>query len=613
MLVPENIHREKKMTEAGTSTPVAQSLPLKISSHNAIRQPFSEYTTTFQISCHGCKFRSKQFVLKGTKVTLEIPSPFPGVDPNVVSSTVVGSRKPEARGTPFEIEVVFETPANVWGIAFPPDDWHSFKRMVGQVDQEKFAARALGGDVLGNNVHVPPAESSHVLPFVPHAERSAAMPEPPDLRRQETERLNARFAELEQKISQLSRTLADMPAAQAQASRPEASQHEAALAAAAKLERAVQAAVGGMEGQIDSKMQLLREAEQRLAASQTHLDDYLRAASDRAREAADQCVRDAAGELAKITANAKADVLAAASSTAQEQTERISSESARVTQATFDSLHQAAEWCRGKAQAGIQSHLDKTLEQSAASLQEKALEVCNLFASELEQYSRRYVTHTQKLIEVNATEQIENSREQLMRQEKEIQAGFEASFQNVAENYRKRLDELTAATLEEAKARVLEMFAEQDSQFRINAAEGAASFRDRLSQHAANATEEAVRGMESSFSALLENMRQEAEGQSALWNEKKRKELDESIAQFRQSLETVSNSCRAATAALLMQDSQKLKDKLAAGLMYGLQQSAVKGCVELARVLSQKSIAPATGLTSGPREERKEKDPKDSK
>jgi hypothetical protein len=94
MHVPEHSHLEIKMTEEGTSTPVAQSLPLKISSHNAIRQPVSEYTTTFQLSCHGCKFRSKQFVLKGTKVTLEIPSPFPGVDPNVVSSTVVGSRKP---------------------------------------------------------------------------------------------------------------------------------------------------------------------------------------------------------------------------------------------------------------------------------------------------------------------------------------------------------------------------------------------------------------------------------------------------------------------------------------------------------------------------------------
>jgi len=117
------------------------------------------------------------------------------------------------------------------------------------------------------------------------------------------------------------------------------------------------------------------------------------------------------------------------------------------------------------------------------------------------------------------------------------------------------------------------------------------------------ATEEAVRDLESRFSSLIETMRKETESQHVVWDERHRQKLDESIAQFRQNLETVSNSWRAATVALLMQDSQRLMDKLGAGVMHGLQQSAARGCIELARILKQKSIAPATSLDPSTTEE----------
>jgi hypothetical protein len=351
-----------------------------------------------------------------------------------------------------------------------------------------------------------------------------------------------------------------------------------------------------MEQQAESKMERLREVEQRLAASQKHLDESLHAASDRAREAADQCAGSVASELAEVATRARADLVEATSSTVQKQIERLNSESAGVTQATFDSLHKAAEWCNGKAQAGIQGHLEKTLETVATSLQEKAAEECQLFASALDQYSRSFITHTKRSIEQSATEQVENSREQLKNNHKEIQASFEASLRHFTGEYRRHLEELNAVALGEAKVRVSEILGEQDSQSRINATQGVANFQHQLTKCTAMATEEAVRGLESRFSSLIETMRKETESQHAVWDERHKKKVDESIAQFRQNLETVSNSWRAATVALLMQDSQRLMDKLGAGVMHGLQQSAAKGCIELARILKQKSIAPATSL-----------------
>lgn len=350
-----------------------------------------------------------------------------------------------------------------------------------------------------------------------------------------------------------------------------------------------------MEQQTKSKMELLREAEQRLTASQKHLDESLHAASDRAREAADESVGSVASELAEIVTRARTDLLEAASSTVQKQIERLNSESTEITQTTFDSLHKAAEWCQGKAQAGIQGHLEKTLEKAAASLQEKAAEECQLFASALDQYSGSFITHAKRSIEESAAEQVGHNH-------KEIQATFDASLRHFTGEYRRHLEDLTAVALGEAKVRVSEIIGEQDSQFRINATQGVANFQHQLAKCTAMATEEAVRGLESRFSSLIETLRKETESQHVVWDERHRQKLDESIAQFRQNLETVSNSWRAATVALLMQDSRRLMDKLGAGVMQGLQQSAARGCIELAKILKQKSIAPATSLDPSPPE-----------
>jgi hypothetical protein len=523
----------------------------------------------------------------------------------VVSSTVVGSRKPATKGESFEVEVAFEEPANVWGIAFPPEDWRSFKKIGEQIDQARLASRSLGGDIPHHKTPAEPQETPHVLPFLQPMERTVKPAESSAGTPREIENVRGRLSELERQIEQVSRTLAQLPA-----QRNASGAGETDSVASAKLNREIQTALSGMGLQFESKMQLLREAEQRVSAEQKHLDESLHTASNQARATADQCVRDVASEFAAALARAKAELAEATAAAVREQIELLNSKSEEVTQTTFDSLHKAAEWCHGKAQAGIQDHLDRTLERVAASLQEKAAEVSSLFASELDQYSRRFVTHTKNLIEEGAAEQIENSREQWMHREGEMRAKFEANFQQLADDYRKRLEELTSAALQDAQARAVAMINEQDAQFRITATQGVTSFQERISQRAAAATEDAIRAVESKLTSLLQTMRNETEEQRGVWNQRRTKELEESIAQFRQSLESASSSCRAANIALLIEDSQKLRDKLAAGMMYGLQQSAVKSCVELAKVLSQKSIAPPSGLNSKSAEE---KDSKNSK
>jgi hypothetical protein len=90
---------------------------------DALGQPFKERTTTVMVNCHGCKYQSKHYVPKNSVVTLDIPRPEPGRPAQSVQGRVVWVQRPRTVRELFQIGLEFETPGNVWGIAFPPDDW----------------------------------------------------------------------------------------------------------------------------------------------------------------------------------------------------------------------------------------------------------------------------------------------------------------------------------------------------------------------------------------------------------------------------------------------------------------------------------------------------------
>jgi hypothetical protein len=105
------------------STRIVQAVPLTVSGTDALGQPFKERTTTVMVNCHGCKYQSKHYVPKNSIVNLEIPRPEPGSKPRQIQGRVVWVQRPRTVRELFQIGLEFENAANVWGIAFPPEDW----------------------------------------------------------------------------------------------------------------------------------------------------------------------------------------------------------------------------------------------------------------------------------------------------------------------------------------------------------------------------------------------------------------------------------------------------------------------------------------------------------
>lgn len=105
------------------STRIVQAVPLGVTGVDALGRPFVERTSSLIINCHGCRYQSKHYVLKNMWVTLEIPHPEAGQPARTVRGRVAWIQRPRTVRQLFQVALELENPGNVWGIAFPPEDW----------------------------------------------------------------------------------------------------------------------------------------------------------------------------------------------------------------------------------------------------------------------------------------------------------------------------------------------------------------------------------------------------------------------------------------------------------------------------------------------------------
>src|SRR5258708_5389374 len=119
------------------STRIVQAVPLVVTGVDALGRPFVERTSSLIINCHGARFQSKHYVLKNMWVKLEIPHPESGQAPRAVRGRVAWIQRPRTVRQLFQVALELEIPGNVWGIAFPPEDWFGFDpHAEGQINDD---------------------------------------------------------------------------------------------------------------------------------------------------------------------------------------------------------------------------------------------------------------------------------------------------------------------------------------------------------------------------------------------------------------------------------------------------------------------------------------------
>jgi hypothetical protein len=104
------------------SSRINYAIPVTVQGSDAFRAPYLERVSTMVVSCHGCRYQSRNDVLQGDVVLLELEKP-ESRSKLSTRARVKQVRRLMTSDMPFEVIVELETPGNVWGVPTPPVDW----------------------------------------------------------------------------------------------------------------------------------------------------------------------------------------------------------------------------------------------------------------------------------------------------------------------------------------------------------------------------------------------------------------------------------------------------------------------------------------------------------
>jgi hypothetical protein len=105
------------------STRIVHAVPITIRGMDALGQAFEEYTSTVTVNCNGCKYESKHYVPKDSRVTIEIRGTERGLPSRKFPARVVWVQRPRTYREIFHVALEFEVSGNIWDIKSPPKDW----------------------------------------------------------------------------------------------------------------------------------------------------------------------------------------------------------------------------------------------------------------------------------------------------------------------------------------------------------------------------------------------------------------------------------------------------------------------------------------------------------
>ena len=148
--------RASEGEEARRSTRIERSVPLIIFGQNRLGEPFVERTVSTSLNLHGCRYPSRHDYGVGCWITLQVVGLNVEPKPPAVRARVRSVHASQSSRELQQVGVELESPANVWGIITPPEDWMRLGRSGLPVAQFTAALAAVPD--------APPAEEAIAEP-----------------------------------------------------------------------------------------------------------------------------------------------------------------------------------------------------------------------------------------------------------------------------------------------------------------------------------------------------------------------------------------------------------------------------------------------------------------
>jgi hypothetical protein len=131
---------------------------LNISGQNRVGNPVSELASTVAVNFHGCLYSSRYDYRLGSWLTLDAVNQQIKGKMHSMRAQVKYIGLPRSPRDLYRVGVELETPANIWGIKSPPEDWHPVSVNVGVATPAISSAPDSQPPV--------PTEETHALPTI---------------------------------------------------------------------------------------------------------------------------------------------------------------------------------------------------------------------------------------------------------------------------------------------------------------------------------------------------------------------------------------------------------------------------------------------------------------
>ena len=295
-----------------------------------------------------------------------------------------------------------------------------------------------------------------------------------------------------------------------------------------------------------------------LAHATAEFDSAIEAQRARLRDAAEESISASLGRFHESFSTVEKEFQERTQETLSRSLADLDSRAAQVQHATIDSLYKSAEWYEKKVQVQLQTVLEKGLEQAGNSLREKAGELSAAFASEIDRTSRSFVDHAQGQMEEVVKDTFERARTLFSEVAETTTAAFTDEIQRNARQELEGFEHAARKALEGSRG---------ESEAQVEAFRGRVAaesqraeeqFRSGMTAALESGVVETHKQIEASLGPLLESWRSMTEAHQAHLREFYGRLSDESVDQYRQRLENVSNSWMVAAVTSLDHQTRDL-------------------------------------------------------
>jgi hypothetical protein len=408
--------------------------------------------------------------------------------------------------------------------------------------------------------------------------------------------LDRAASELEQKLmprlDHAERVAAELQQAEQQAARTQNHIHEQARQAAER--------VGELQHNVHAQV---REAAERVTQLQNSILEQVQQATEHAdrlhdtvREqtvhASELAIQESVARLRTEAEKVPAEIEKSVRETASKIEEEIQQRSTETQHATYEALLKASEWYQKKAHSTMQGSMEKMVEQSSASLRDRAAEVSSLLASELDHYRRTYVEHSTAQIDESAKEIVSRERDNMSETAQMATAGFTDQVHRVTSESLRRFEQVSREALEKARA---------DMEF---GREGSLlEYQKTIDDRMMMGVEQARVHLQSELGPLLEQWESQRESEKKVWMEQLKKSNDEAIELYKTRLENASNSWLLASATTLGQHSQAVLDTIAKAAEKRLRETCSEVLGSMGDTLKARLLGLSTDFSPEPDDE----------